>query len=86
MAVGLLALLVAYVAIAIVIAVIVGIGVVSGGAKSMMSGSSGGGAVSRHEATLDDGTRLVEEGISWREVGGFGTYRENMDGTFSRNA
>lgn len=86
MAVGLLVLLVAYVAIAIVIAVLVGIGVVSGGAKSMMSGSSGGGTVSRREATLDDGTRLVEEGISWREIGGFDTYRENMDGTFSRNA
>lgn len=86
MLVGLLALLVAYAAIAIIIAVTVGIGVVAGGAKSMMSGSSGGGAVLRHEATLDDGTRLIEEGISWREVGGYKTYHENMDGSFSPNA
>ena len=90
LAIGMFTLLVAYAAIALVIIVVVGVGVVCGGAKSMFSGSSGrgggGGSVQRRETTLDDGTRIVEEGISWREVGGSSTYRENMDGSFTRTS
>ena len=86
LAIGMFSLLIAYVAIAVVIAVLVGVAVISGGVKGMFPGG-GGGSVSvpqRREGTLDDGTRIVEEGIGWREVGGSATYRENMDGTFSR--
>jgi hypothetical protein len=50
------------------------------------SGGVGGGTASRREATLDDGTRVVEEGIGWRDVGGSRTYNENMDGTLSRTS
>ncbi len=90
LAVGMVALLVAYAAIALVIIVVVGVGVACGGAKSMFPGSSGGGggggSVQRRETTLDDGTRIVEEGIGWREVGGSSTYRENFDGSFSKTS
>ena len=87
LAIGMFSLLIAYVAIAVVIAVLVGAAVIGGGLKGMFP--SRGGSVSvpqNREATLDDGTRIVEEGISWREVGGSATYREHMDGTFSRNS
>ena len=84
--IGMFSLLIAYVAFAVVVAVLILIGVAAGGMKGMFPGGGGGtvSAPQRREGTLDDGTRIVEEGISWREVGGSSTYRENMDGTFSR--
>jgi len=87
--IGLFALLVIYAAIALVIIVIVGAGVVGGmlGSGATRSGSGGGSySGGRREAELCDGTRIVEEGISWREVGGSGVYRENFDGSFSRTS
>ena len=87
--IGMFSILIVYAAIAVVAIVVVGLGVVAGGMKSMFPQSSGGGGgrtASRREATLDDGTRVVEEGIGWREVGGSRTYNENMDGTLSRTS
>lgn len=88
LAIGMFSLLIAYVAIAVVIAVLVGAAVIGGGLKGMFPGGGGGSApVPQHrEGTLDDGTRIVEEGASWREVGGSAAYRENMDGTFSKTS
>ena len=88
LAIGMFSLLIAYVAIAVVIAVLVGAAVIGGGLKGMFPGGGGGSASvpQRREGTLDDGTRIVEEGVSWREVGGSATYRENMDGTFSKTS
>lgn len=85
--VGMFSLLIAYVALAVVAAVVLGVAVIGGGLKGMFPGHGGSvSAPQNRETTLDDGTRIVEEGISWREVGGSATYRENMDGTFSRNS
>ena len=88
LAIGMFSLLIAYVAIAVVIAVLVGAAVIGGGLKGMFPGGGVGSASvpQRREGTLDDGTRIVEEGASWREVGGSATYRENMDGTFSKTS
>ena len=89
LAVGMFSILIVYAAFVVVIVVLVALAVVLGGLKSMFPQSSGGGGgrtASRREATLDDGTRVVEEGIGWREVGGSRTYNENMDGTLSRTS
>ncbi|MBR5549556.1 MAG: hypothetical protein IKU71_07485 [Kiritimatiellae bacterium] len=89
LAVGMFSVLIVYAAVVVVIVVLVALAVVFGGLRSMFpqsSGGGGGGTVSQREATLEDGTKVVEEGIGWREVGGSKTYNENMDGTFSRTS
>lgn len=84
--VGMFALLVVYAAIALAIIIIVGFAVAGGmlGSAARPSSSCGASCGGRREVELADGTRIVEEGISWREVGGCAVYRQNFDGTFSK--
>ena len=85
--VGLFAFFVVYAAVALVIIVVVGFGVAGGMLGSATTSSRSSSGVSyggRREVELGDGTRIVEEGASWREVGGWRVYRENFDGSFSK--
>ena len=86
--IGLFAALVIYAAVALVIIVTVGLAVAGGmlGSVAKPSRSYAGscGCASHREAELEDGTRIVEEGTTWREVGGYDVYRENYDGSFSK--
>lgn len=90
--VGLFVFHVIYAAVALVIIVLVGLAIVGGMTKTNLMPSFGGGRIGsrvstgRREAELDDGTRIVEEGTSWREVGGSNVYKENLDGSFSRTS
>ena len=88
LSVGMFSVLIVYAAVVVVIVVLVMLAVVLGGLRSMFPQSSGGGSVAAQprEAALEDGTKVVEEGIGWREVGGSRTYKENVDGTFSRTS
>ena len=86
--IGLFAALVIYAAVALVIIVTVGLAVAGGmlgsAAKPSRSYAGSCGCASHREAELEDGTRIVEEGTTWREVGGYDVYRENYDGSFSK--
>lgn len=84
--IGLFASLVIYAAVVLVICIVVGLAVAGGmlGSAGKPSRSYVGSCGGRREAELDDGTRIVEEGASWREVGGYDVYRENFDGSFSK--
>ena len=90
--VGLFIFHVIYAAVVLAILVFFGLAFVGGMLKTNLMPSLGGGGfrsgtnAGRREAELDDGTRIVEEGASWREVGGSNVYRENLDGTFSRTS
>ena len=69
--------------------VAVAAGVAGGGVKSMLSscpGGGGGGSAQRRGVALSDGTQIEEDGINWKEVGGFGAYKENFDGAFSKTS
>ncbi len=86
--IGLFAALVIYAAVALVIIVTVGLAVAGGmlgtAAKPSRSYAGSCGCGSHREAELEDGTRIVEEGATWREVGGYDVYRENYDGSFTK--
>ena len=51
--------------------------------KGAWSGRSGG---SVRTATLEDGTVVKESGTTWYAENGSGTYRQNFDGSFTRDS
>lgn len=77
-------------AVLLAVTLLCGVAVCGSGIGSLTGQHSSGGyactgSTRPRRVELEDGTEIEENGINWKDVNSSDTYRENFDGTYSRN-